>query len=215
MSRIILNLNVGQINILKRASVSEVDHGVHPCKGQLRVERRRVFGRRETGGLAFLQFLHNGHGLIRSSNQGNPKEQSTANPGQRLQLEPERQFGQRQVEDVSLVKANRLQRDHEDVEQVQLRADPELEGDGRTDDMDKGKCESVDPGKDQDNVGPGGGAAAVVVLVIILGVLQEDNGKQGETELKGCETKAGKVDAQARGALCLELCLNLVDGWRV
>lgn len=81
--------------------------------------------------------------------------------------------------------------------------------------MDKGKSEGVDPGEDLDNVGPGGGATVVVVLVIIIGVLQEDNGKQGETELKGCETKAGKVDAQAGRALCLVLCLNLVDGWRV
>lgn len=81
--------------------------------------------------------------------------------------------------------------------------------------MNKGKSEGVDPREDLDNVGPGGSAAAVVVLIIIIGVLQEDNGKQGEAELKGCETKAGKVDAQAGGALCLVLCLNLVDGWRV
>lgn len=81
--------------------------------------------------------------------------------------------------------------------------------------MDKGKSEGIDPGEDLDNVGPGGGAAVVVVLVIIITDLQEDNGKQGETELKGGETKAGKVNAQAGGALCLILCLNLVDGWRI
>lgn len=222
-----------EIVVEKRPLETKVHPGVDPRKGQKRVQRSSRLGRRHTFNLAFLQLLGRCPGLVGLGYQRDPNQRSSRQPEGIFQLESQRPFGKGSRQYIVAVELNRCQGQLENIKEIELRADPELKGDCRADQEHKRQSQRIYPRQGSDRVGQqtvslsrsSKGKRIILALVVAIGCVvvvavkvEEGERKDGETESKGRQTQAGKIDTHSRVALGLVLLgglSGLVDGGRV